>query len=167
MDRQRLVRRGYAVARHPRRAARQAILRSPSIPEAPEPADILLDAPQLKVKALALELEHLELANPLRIGKVRLAVENLDAALFLQTHLTRLLDTLNRLSSTLNLGLSLSLAPLNQLSVATAAWHNCLELTRCWFELPFDLAERGKRANRVSARSRRAESSRKRALRRA
>jgi hypothetical protein len=107
-----------------------------SVPAEPEKTDILLDAPQLKVKNLALEIENLELANLIRIGKVRLGIENLDAELFLQTELGDLLHTLDRLTATLNLGLSLLFAPVYNLNVAVAAWSDYLELTRRWFELP-------------------------------
>jgi hypothetical protein len=107
-----------------------------SVPAEPEKTDILLDAPQLKVKNLALEIENLELANLIRIGKVRLGIENLDAELFLQTELGDLLHTLDRLTATLNLGLSLLFAPVYNLNVAVAAWSDYLELTRRWLELP-------------------------------
>jgi pyruvate/2-oxoglutarate dehydrogenase complex dihydrolipoamide acyltransferase (E2) component len=107
----------------------------------PEKADILLDAPQLEAQDLALEIEDLELANLIRIGKVRLELESLDAELFLQTHLGDLLHTLNRLTSTVNLGLSLFFAPAYNFNLAATAWYEYLELTRRWFELPLEMIE--------------------------
>jgi hypothetical protein len=107
----------------------------------PEKADILLDAPQLEAQNLALEIDDLELANLIRIGKVRLELESLDAELFLQTQLGDLLHTLNRLTSTVNLGLSLFFAPAYNFNLAAAAWYEYLELTRRRFELPLKMVE--------------------------
>jgi pyruvate/2-oxoglutarate dehydrogenase complex dihydrolipoamide acyltransferase (E2) component len=111
------------------------------VPGKPERADILLDAPQLEAQNLALEIDDLELANLIRIGKVRLELESLDAELFLQTHLGDLLHTLDRLTSTVNLGLSLFFAPAYNFNLAAAAWYEYLELTRRWFELPLEMVE--------------------------
>lgn len=107
----------------------------------PEEADILLDAPQLEAQNLSLEIDDLELANLLRMGKVRLELESLDAELFLRTQLGDLLRTLDRMTSTVNLGLSLFFAPAYNLNLAATAWYEYLELTRRWFELPLETFE--------------------------
>lgn len=130
---------GRSPRRH--RAHVRAAVGGTSVPGEVERADILLDAPQLKVKTLALEIENLNLANLVRIGKVRLEVENLDAELFLQTQLGNLLYTVNRLISTLNLSLSLFFAPVHSVTVAVAAWSDYLELRRRGLELPIKFFE--------------------------
>lgn len=111
------------------------------VPRKPEKADILLDAPQLEAQDLALEIDDLEFAKLIRIGKVRLELESLDAELFLQTHLGDLLHTLNRLTSTVNLGLSLFFAPAYNFNLAATAWYEYLDLTRRWLELPLEMVE--------------------------
>jgi hypothetical protein len=116
----------------------KAAVGGPSVPGETEKTDILLDAPQLKVKGLALEIENLELANLIRIGKVGLEVENLDAELFLQTQLGNLLHTVN-------LALGLLFAPAYNFNAAVAAWYNYLDLTRRWFEPPIKFSEDLKR----------------------
>src|ERR1700756_188325 len=106
-----MARREYRGSPRGRRGNLRAAVGGLSVPSEPEKTDILLDAPQLKVKALALEAENLNLVNLILIGKLRLEIEDLDAELFLQTHLGNLLHTLNQLTSTANLGLSLFFAP--------------------------------------------------------
>lgn len=121
-------------------------------PANPGEADILLDAPLLEAQNLVLEIENLELANLIRIGKVRLEVESLDADLFLQTNLGDLLHTLNRLASTVDLGLSLFFAPVYNFNRAADAWYANLDLARRWFELPVRMMEGHPRPERRPAR---------------
>ncbi|MDD5207744.1 MAG: hypothetical protein PHS17_20105 [Desulfobacterales bacterium] len=126
----------------------------PSVPSEAGKEDILLDAPQLKAKTLAIETENLELASLVRIGKVRLAIENLDTELSLQTHLAELLHTINRLTSTINLSLGLFFAPAYNFNVAAAALCEYLDFARRWFDLSIKFAEAARRPGTPAFQSR-------------
>ena len=119
----------------------RSVLRKGSKSGETEKPDILLDAPRLEAKDLALEIEDLNLANLVRIGKVRLEVQSLDAELFLQTHLGDLLHSLDLITSTANLGLTLFFAPVYNFNRAADAWYENGQLARRWFELPIRMAE--------------------------
>ena len=130
----------------------RSVLRKGSKVGETEKPDILLDAPRLEAKDLALEIEDLNLANLVRIGKVRLEVQSLDAELFLQTHLGDLLHSLDLITSTANLGLTLFFAPVYNFNRAADAWYENGQLARRWFELPIRMAEERSRPEISSAR---------------
>ncbi|AHY47836.1 Hypothetical Protein RradSPS_2553 [Rubrobacter radiotolerans] len=73
--------------------------------------DVLLDAPQLEAKNLALSIDELSVGDVIKLKGVRLEVESLDAELLLEARLENLRVIVERLTETANLGMSLFMAP--------------------------------------------------------
>lgn len=95
-----------------------------------ENADVLLDAPRLSADDLNLEIEDLEIDGVLRIGKVSLNAENLDAQLYLKADLDNLRVIVERMTGTANLAMSLFFMPAYNFNLWSGLAYRNLETMR-------------------------------------
>jgi hypothetical protein len=58
--------------------------------------DVLLDSPKLNLEGLELELENLDLAKILKIGKVKANIDGLESQLLLEVRLRKIVDLVNQ-----------------------------------------------------------------------
>ena len=67
--------------------------------------DVLLDSPQLDSDRIELEIEDVDVARIIRIGKVKANIEGLEAQLLLEVRLKQVVDLVDRLLDSVDRGL--------------------------------------------------------------